>query len=194
MITERKEVAIKMKIYVSTNGAGEDLFCQDTIDHLVKGSSTVPRFYQGWFHDLLFKIPSAGEYERLREKGTQVSAVEVTGSERRFQEEGSGERKCDSVVNCADFSRRWRRQNIKFEKIFRNIKFGNRCDVCHRLWFSNDLKSVTTTMVEVLEEYFPEEEVRDFKLCRTCFAACRKGNVPAMDRSNGYEYPPMPTD
>ena len=81
---------------------------------------------------------------------------------------------------------------MKFAKIFRNVKFGFRCDVCHRLWYVNDLTPATINMIQVLETEFQNEEIKDFKLCRTCYAACFKGNIPAMSRGNGYQYPSMP--
>ena len=39
---------------------------------------------------------------------------------------------------------------------------------------------------------FPDQGTRNFKLCRTCFAVCKKNVIPTMSESNGYRYPPKP--
>ena len=55
-----------------------------------------------------------------------------------------------------------------------------------------DLRAVTLPMIDLLAEDFADEDISAFKLCSACLMNCRKNELPAMSRSQGYEFPPVP--
>ena len=56
------------------------------------------------------------------------------------------------------------------------------------------MKGVTSPIIDLLAEDFGDEDISAFKLCSTCMKNCRKNKLPAMSRSNGYEYPSVPAN
>jgi hypothetical protein len=60
--------------------------------------------------------------------------------------------------------------------------------------FEQDLKQVTINHLDILAREFVDEDVSQFKVCATCFLSLNKQEIPALSRSNGFVYPPYPTD
>jgi hypothetical protein len=81
-----------------------------------------------------------------------------------------------------------------FEKHFINNRFGYSCNVCDRLCFEQDLKQVTNNHLDILAREFVDEYVSQFKVCATCWLSLNKQQIPTLSRSNGFVYPPYPTD
>ena len=88
----------------------------------------------------------------------------------------------------------WKRASNHFRQTFTENSFGHKCDVCYRIWFLRDLKSIAPQIVDLLTEDFADEDISAFKLCSACFKNCRKHELPAPSRNNGYEYPPLPSN
>ncbi|XP_062713846.1 uncharacterized protein LOC134290684 [Aedes albopictus] len=80
----------------------------------------------------------------------------------------------------------------EFHKRFTENEFGIPCSVCDRLWFINDLKSITEAAGRVLIEGNHFESVNEFKVCQTCRSSLQRGAVPNLSTSNGFKYPPYP--
>ena len=80
----------------------------------------------------------------------------------------------------------------KFESLFDKIQFDVACDVCDRLWPDTSFRPVPTQGIGVLREEFPDEDVKDFRLCYNCEQNIHQGKIPLMSRSNGFKYPPAP--
>lgn len=80
----------------------------------------------------------------------------------------------------------------EFIKRFVNNRFGFPCGVCDRLWFMNDLKPVTTVEAEVLAN--TGISVEGLAVCATCRSSMKKGKVPALAVTNGFSYPPFPSN
>jgi hypothetical protein len=77
--------------------------------------------------------------------------------------------------------------------MFLHNEFGHKCDVCDRLWFLRDLKTVNPSMAMFLRDHFENEDTTVFKLCGNCFRVCRKFKIPPFSKTNGYQYPAKPT-
>jgi hypothetical protein len=82
--------------------------------------------------------------------------------------------------------------NNYFKKTFLDNDFGHKYDICDRIWFKYNLKPSNRSITGVPREEFPAEDVISFKLCNHCKALCSKGPIPALSRSNGFLYPPIP--
>jgi hypothetical protein len=72
--------------------------------------------------------------------------------------------------------------------------FGNACDICDRVWYTNELKQVKEKRVSVLTPEFPDMVVAQFKACVTCTATLDRDQVPCLSVSNSFIYPPHPTN
>ncbi|KAL1374276.1 hypothetical protein pipiens_018175, partial [Culex pipiens pipiens] len=84
--------------------------------------------------------------------------------------------------------------DIAFHKKFTDNKLGDYCNVCERIWFSNDLRSITSDGGRVLVEAGHFESVAGFKVCQTCHNSLRNGKVPTLSTSNGFTYPEKPAN
>ncbi|GFU93480.1 uncharacterized protein TNCV_2200581 [Trichonephila clavipes] len=84
----------------------------------------------------------------------------------------------------------WRVASARFTMTFVNCPFGQKCDVCDRLWFLRSLKPTNEKHLPLLNNTFPEQLVTDFKLCATCKNSLDSDQVPTLSRSNGFVYPP----
>jgi hypothetical protein len=62
------------------------------------------------------------------------------------------------------------------------------------LWFEQDLKQGTNNHLDILATKFVDEDVSQFDVCATCWLSLNKQQIPALSRSNGFVYPPYPTD
>jgi hypothetical protein len=89
---------------------------------------------------------------------------------------------------------RYEKATDYFEKHLINNRFGYSCNVCDRLCFEQDLKQVTLDLLDILAREFVDEDVSQFKVCATCWLSLNKQQIPALPRSNGFVYPPYPTD
>ncbi|KAL9705431.1 hypothetical protein quinque_008949 [Culex quinquefasciatus] len=84
--------------------------------------------------------------------------------------------------------------DIAFHKKFTDNKLGDYCNVCERIWFSNDLRPITSDGGRVLVEAGHFESVAGFKVCQTCHNSLRNGKVPTLSTSNGFTYPEKPAN
>ncbi|EDS42392.1 conserved hypothetical protein [Culex quinquefasciatus] len=84
--------------------------------------------------------------------------------------------------------------DIAFHKKFTENKLGDYCNVCERIWFSNDLRPITSDGGRVLVEAGHFESVAGFKVCQTCNNSLRNGKVPTLSTSNGFTYPEKPAN
>lgn len=80
--------------------------------------------------------------------------------------------------------------NREYERKFLNNSFGSPCGVCDRLWFVSDLKPITCTDTEVLNN----SDTREISVCQTCHNSLKRGRVPKLAVSNGFSYPEYPSD
>ncbi|XP_028967629.1 uncharacterized protein LOC114828288 [Galendromus occidentalis] len=93
----------------------------------------------------------------------------------------------------AEYEIGWSRSTGRVKQIFMENEFGHKCDVCDRLWFLRDLKTVTSSMASFLSTHFPEDDTTRFRLCSSCYSTSRRDKVPPMSMTNGYRYPPKPS-
>lgn len=84
------------------------------------------------------------------------------------------------------------RADREFIKRFVENKFGVACSVCDRLWFINDLKTISEAAGQVLLQAGHFESVANFKACQTCRSSLQRGSVPTLSSSNGFVYPCYP--
>lgn len=84
-----------------------------------------------------------------------------------------------------------------FNRDFLDVSFGHSCSVCDRLWFSNNLVTVSGIKndqarrngIAVLQREFPAGS-GEYKICSRCKDSLVAGKVPPMGISYGYRYPP----
>lgn len=93
-----------------------------------------------------------------------------------------------------EFNIKWEKSNRHFDNVFNKNEFGFACNICDRLWFNNDLQIIKPTYVPILIGNFPNEDVNNFKVCSTCRQSLSKNKVLPLSRSNGFKYPPKPTN
>ncbi|CAH1119807.1 unnamed protein product [Phaedon cochleariae] len=83
----------------------------------------------------------------------------------------------------------------EFIKQFINNEFGYACDVCDRLWFKNDLRSILnideTKNILLIRKLILDSK-SEYKLCITCNASIQKNNIPPLSVYNGFKYPHFP--
>ncbi|XP_049273026.1 translation initiation factor IF-2-like [Rhipicephalus sanguineus] len=90
--------------------------------------------------------------------------------------------------------------DARFDRDLLNITFGHSCNVCDRLWFSNNLITISSirneesrnNAIATLQRAFPAATAEDYKVCSNCKASLTGGKVPLMRVSNGYKYQPKP--
>jgi hypothetical protein len=97
------------------------------------------------------------------------------------------------AIRDSDYAVLWQNASKHFDKTFYGNEFGHICDVCDRLWFKKDLKCMNTKFNSVLVSEFPERDIDNFQLCNNCWSFVRKGKLPALSKTNGFQYPPNPT-
>lgn len=66
----------------------------------------------------------------------------------------------------------------EIEKKFSSNPFGHVCNICERLWFECDLKTVLESHHELLQAEFLGVDVTDFKACQCCFTSLNRHRVP----------------
>lgn len=86
------------------------------------------------------------------------------------------------------------RATREFNKRFINNEFGIACNVCDRLWFTNDVKPINASGMTILlgTGYF--EFVEGFLVCQTCRCNLKQNKIPTMSKSNGFTYPIYPAE
>ncbi|XP_049514189.1 uncharacterized protein LOC125941262 [Dermacentor silvarum] len=89
--------------------------------------------------------------------------------------------------------------DARFKRDFLDVTFGHSCSVCDRLWFSNNLVTVSGikndrargNAIAVLRREFPVGS-GEYKICSSCKDSLVAGKVPPMSVSYGYRYPAKP--
>jgi hypothetical protein len=97
-------------------------------------------------------------------------------------------------VSTRNSKPRYEKATDYFEMHFINNRFGHTCNVCDPLCFEQDLKQVTNNHLDILAREFVDKDVLQFKVCATCWLSLNKQQISALSRSNGFVYPPYPTD
>ncbi|XP_015121857.1 uncharacterized protein LOC107044482 [Diachasma alloeum] len=82
----------------------------------------------------------------------------------------------------------------EFKKQFLDNTFGEACNICDRLWFKNDLKTIEEPHRELLQSDFPQIDINHFKACKTCLSSLNRNKIPTFSTSNGFKYPPKPAN
>lgn len=80
----------------------------------------------------------------------------------------------------------------QFEKQFINNPFGSACSICDRLWFKNDITSISHEQEEIIRNAFPENNDNAINACKSCKQSLNRGNVPTLSKFNGFKYPEKP--
>lgn len=86
------------------------------------------------------------------------------------------------------------RLDREFKKRFLENEFGHACDVCDRIWFTNDLKPITSADGNLLLATNGFDSVQGFSACQTCRNSMKRGSVPTLSKSNGFTYPNYPSN
>lgn len=84
--------------------------------------------------------------------------------------------------------------HIQFHKQFTRNEFGHACQICDRLWFKNDLKSLNHDGVEFVKTFLPNIDERSTAVCHTCRTSIQKKSIPKLAVHNGFKYPDIPAN
>lgn len=80
----------------------------------------------------------------------------------------------------------------EFKKKFVDNKFGQVCKVCDRLWFQDDLKTLTDEHHQLLHPEFPGVNLQNALACKTCVQSPNQTRIPTFSVSNGFRFPKWP--
>lgn len=100
----------------------------------------------------------------------------------------------DSDIPSTPDTPNFGRADREFGKRFIDNEFGYACDVCARIWFRNDLKSITNAEANVLAATNWFETVEGFSACITCRHSLKRGLIPTLSQTNGFTYPNFPSN
>ncbi|UYV84726.1 hypothetical protein LAZ67_X003222 [Cordylochernes scorpioides] len=92
---------------------------------------------------------------------------------------------------------KWSSSIRRFQSTFLDNDFGHACSVCDRLWFKNDLKTITALQLKVISDWYVKENRQlrkeDYtKSCNTCRQSLNKRKLPTLAKVNGFSYPDIP--
>lgn len=92
---------------------------------------------------------------------------------------------------------KWSSSIRRFQSTFLDNDFGHVCSVCDRLWFKNDLKTITALQLKVISDWYVKENRQlrkeDYtKCCNTCRQSLNKRKLPTLAKVNGFSYPDIP--
>uniref|UniRef100_A0A0C9Q9F9 ATP-dependent DNA helicase n=1 Tax=Fopius arisanus TaxID=64838 RepID=A0A0C9Q9F9_9HYME len=79
-----------------------------------------------------------------------------------------------------------------FKNKFHDNPFGLTCDICDRLWFQSELKTLTLQQQKIIARKFPSQDVSKFSACKGCIQALARDNIPTFAKFNGFQYPDKP--
>ncbi|UYV85108.1 K02A2.6-like [Cordylochernes scorpioides] len=92
---------------------------------------------------------------------------------------------------------KWSSSIRRFQSTFLDNDFGHACSICDRLWFKNDLKTITALQLKVISDWYVKENRQlrkeDYtKSCNTCRQSLNKRKLPTLAKVNGFSYPDIP--
>ncbi len=61
---------------------------------------------------------------------------------------------------------------------FAENTFGFSCNICYRLWFKQDLKTLNSENIDFVRTF--HENLEDLKVCATCLASIKKKENPSV--------------
>ncbi|XP_077548785.1 uncharacterized protein LOC144162186 [Haemaphysalis longicornis] len=143
----------------------------------------------------------AAAAQQRREADPQNVRVREAASERSYRQANP-----DAVRAREAAAKRIKRAqpeaaDARCKRDFLDVSFGHSCDVCDRLWFSNNLVTISSikndnaraTAIAMLQSAFPTAAVSsEYKVCASCKGSLMAGKVPSMSVSHGFKYPPRP--
>ncbi|RVE53926.1 hypothetical protein evm_001329 [Chilo suppressalis] len=75
---------------------------------------------------------------------------------------------------------------------FLDNNFGVVCNVCDRLCYESDMKSLPPCARELISAEFPDLNFETACICSTCHLALSKNKTPTLSKSHGFKYPSRP--
>ncbi|XP_063984843.1 uncharacterized protein LOC135166507 [Diachasmimorpha longicaudata] len=79
-----------------------------------------------------------------------------------------------------------------FKNKFYNNPFGSVCEICDRLWFQSELRTLTPQQQKIIAKKFNDEDISKLAACRGCIQSLARNNIPTFAKFNGFNYPPIP--
>jgi hypothetical protein len=140
------------------------------------------------------KRPKKTNAEKQKEYRERVKLKNITDNDEQLKKHAERQAEYCKRIKLANNENELTLADKEFEKRFTLNTFGHACDICHRLWFKNDMKRVQECHVDLLIFEFPDEDISKFLCCSTCYQALTNYKVPALSRSNGFAYPKYPDD